>query len=109
MTYKKDIYLTLASFLLIVCMALPSIMKLSHAIHGHQSQKCSEDISLHIHKAEFDCEFQKFKLSKQLYTELSHFEVLEFTAIRTNPSEPYSFLISYEQLPFSLRGPPDTI
>ena len=90
-------------------MALPSVMKLSHAIHEHQNQKCSKDIAVHFHNAEFDCEFQKFKLSKQFYTDLDHFDFFIPTEIREDVSASYTFLSTYQQLHFSLRGPPSAV
>jgi len=107
MAVKKDLYLSLASFLLIACMALPSIMKLSHAIHEHQSQSCSEDITLHFHEAEFDCEFQKFKLSQQFYPAIQKFEFYSPISLYDLNSNYYSFLSTYQKLHISLRGPPN--
>lgn len=107
MAVKKDLYLSLAAFMIIACMALPSIMKLSHAIHEHQSQSCSADISLHFHEAEFDCEFQKFKLSQQFYPPIQQYEIYSPTFWIGINSDSYSFLSTYQKLHFSLRGPPN--
>lgn len=103
---KRDLSLSLAAVLLIICMALPSIMKLAHAIHGHNHQKCTENIALHLHEAGFDCEFQKFKLTQQFYAPLQEFRIFQNTSINERNYNYYFFLSSYQKLHFSLRGPP---
>ncbi|MFK5972610.1 MAG: hypothetical protein QM485_04950 [Flavobacteriaceae bacterium] len=85
---------------------MPAFVKLSHAIHGHSSLECKDATKLHIHKAEFDCDFQKYQLSPQYVT-------ASFSGIRTktlliqkkNYSH-YVFLSQYQKLHFALRGPP---
>ncbi len=106
MAHKKDISLSFASLLLVVCMALPAVMKLSHAIHGHRNQQCNVDIALHLHEAEFDCDFQKFKLSQQFYKAPRHFEFQTPSASEEINDDYYFFLGTYQNLHFSLRGPP---
>lgn len=107
MAIKRDLYLSLASFTLIAFMALPNIMKLAHAVHGHKNQKCVENIAVHIHEAEFDCEFQKFKLTQQFYPPIVNFEVYSPIGQFSVNSNYYSFLSSFQKLHVSLRGPPN--
>ncbi len=103
---QGDIRLSLASLILVLCMLMPAFLNLSHAIHGHNEQKCSSDITLHLHEAEFDCEFQKFKLTKQLYAELPNVNLFSAPFFEKRGISAYHFLSESEILPFSLRGPP---
>ena len=103
---QGDFRLSMASMILVLCMLMPAFLNLAHAIHGHNGQTCASDIALHLHETEFDCEFQKYKLTKQFYTDLQNFDLFVLAVIRENTSVSYSFLSSYQQLHFSLRGPP---
>jgi len=87
-------------------MALPSTMKLSHAIFDHPDRECSKDVSLHFHKSEFDCEFQQFKLSYQFYTGLQEISYPPRPQAGITYGNLYTFLNTYQRLHFSLRGPP---
>ncbi len=84
----------------------PSAVKLSHALYEHQDVHCDEIGSLHIHKIELDCDFQKFNLSPQQYP--IYFQTQNFSVppIKVGAIGRYSFLSNYQKLHFALRGPP---
>lgn len=96
----------MAIAVLLLCMAMPSLAKLSHAIFEHQERSCSSDTRLHIHTSEFDCEFQKFKVSTPFSPVLFAFRVLVPGITSELPVPSYCFLSPYKILPFSLRAPP---
>lgn len=98
--------LSLAIAVLLLCMALPSLAKLSHGIYEHKERSCSSDTRLHFHTAEFDCEFQKFKVSTPFSPVLFAFKVLVPKITSEHAIPAYCFLSPYPILPFSLRAPP---
>jgi len=87
-------------------MAIPSAVKLSHAIHDHMEQHCNENIPLHFHEAEFDCDFQKFKLSTQFYTGFQEFDIYKTLPAKETHYDLYTFISKCQKFHFSLRGPP---
>ena len=81
----------LISWLLFVCLSLPTVAKLSHALDGHIRIECNEDIPNHIHQAEFDCEFHKYHIVTPL--EASCFLW-----------EPYQFAVNHRPLIYTVQG-----
>ena len=104
--FKSHIVSTIASLLIIAAILTPSIIKLSHAIYGHEEQQCKIIGSLHVHEVEQDCDFQKFKLSPQYHIILADIEKLSTPVIKEKNLDLYSFLNKYQKLHFELRGPP---
>ncbi len=92
--------------LLVVCILAPSLAKLSHALFEHQHSECKNAKTLHVHEAELDCDFQKFKLSPQFYP--SFWTAMEKIPVifPQNNYPPYSFLSKFQKHHFVLRGPP---
>lgn len=64
---------TIVSLIMTVAILAPSMIKLGHALHGHNSEKkCVSYGTNHIHSTDFDCDFHDFTLvSKVLFS--SHF------------------------------------
>ena len=90
---------------------LPSVVKLSHVFTHHTHHVCDEDNSLitHFHEADFDCNFYKFKLTKQYYF---NSEPLQFVSIESNfkiTNSQYEFVSNFQKLQTVLRGPPQMI
>lgn len=92
--------------LLVACILAPTLTKLSHALFEHHHPECEAANALHIHEAELDCDFQKFKLSPQFYP--SFWTVTEKLPMvfPQNNYPPYSFLSKFQNHHFVLRGPP---
>ncbi|WP_430966372.1 hypothetical protein [Spongiimicrobium sp. 2-473A-2-J] len=105
-TEVKNILFPLVSMVLVISIALPSMVKLSHAIHDHLQQECTKRGAVHIHEVELDCDFQKYKLSSQFYPALYAFTVFPVPNYDTTNFSAYFFLSDYQALHFSLRGPP---
>ena len=75
---------------------------------NHEHAVCSSKTVKHVHEKDFDCELHLFKQSNSFLAE-NNFEILINTIIIKNNSISYQYLKNYTQLPFSLRGPPQTI
>ncbi len=106
---KKTVAPPTVSFaiaILLVCMALPSAVKLAHAIHKHQERSCSKDSRLHFHTAEFDCEFQKFKNCTPLFITFYSYQLPTLRTGHGIVFQLYQFLSLFQNLSFSLRAPP---
>ncbi|TMM57475.1 hypothetical protein FEE95_13405 [Maribacter algarum] len=86
----------------------PTAIKTAHALFEHQELFCFDKSTTHVHEVEFDCDFQKFKLSPQHYPVFVN--VQEFLAPFTKERDKnhYTFLSQYQRLSFALRGPPLT-
>lgn len=96
----------LIAVLLLVAFILPSAVKFTHAFNHHQHEICLGDATTHLHKYDADCNFYKFQVNKNFT--LSNFEAGFFIEKEINAqiTKPYAFLSDYQQLHFSLRGPP---
>lgn len=104
--FYNKYFISAVSLLLVLLMLTPSIVKLVHAIDEHEHFECNAIGQLHVHEVEFDCDFEKFNLSPQIYPDLvltPGFLVLDQYKIR---SQHYTFLSKFQTLHFSLRGPP---
>ena len=96
----------LMAVLLVAALQLPIALKISHALYEHIEVECDDFTSVHIHEAEFDCDYQKFNLSPKCI--LSGFKTVDQPDLefQENDLSFYSFLSKYQKLHFSLRGPP---
>lgn len=104
--FHNHILLNVVSLVLVLFLFAPSIVKLKHAISEHEHFECTSIGKLHIHKVELDCDFEKFNLSPQLYSELIEIPQPISLAQFKVYEECYTFLSKYQKLHFSLRGPP---
>lgn len=94
------------SLLLVLAILGPSVLKISHAIFEHEDTHCVESGSLHVHGVELDCDFQKFKLSHQQYPVFC--QIINFISFppRDIVFSCYTYISNYQELHFTLRGPP---
>lgn len=99
----------LATLVLALALLVPSAVKFSHVFSHHHHEICNGENQAHLHKTDIDCNFYKFKLSSSFTLPDTGFE---FVSIEDNHSiydTSYAFLSDYQQLHFSLRGPPQLI
>jgi hypothetical protein len=102
----KKILRSILAIFLVVALQLPVAAKISHAIFNHIEVDCNDYGSLHIHEIEFDCEFQKYNfLNKGVLPDYQSFHS-EFLVVSEQIFSAYTFLNKYQELHFSLRGPP---
>lgn len=84
----------------------PSVVKLSHAFQHHKHITCKSEASLHFHKKNLDCDFQKFKVANE-FTIVNQTFQLKIpqvnTTLNSNLKDSQS-LLHFQY--FSLRAPP---
>lgn len=94
------------AIVLIMAILLPIGVKLAHHFNHHEHEVCDGYSETHFHSIDLDCEFYKFKLSKELHINLDNFAISENVAnsyfIQTLRVLPYT----HQHLSFSLRAPP---
>ena len=105
--FKEHIGFKFASIILVMALFGPTIVKFNHIFH-HKYENCKE-YKTHLHTADLDCSFHKFKPTTQ-YT-LPVFSIDFFTSEQNheNNISKYTFISKYQKLHFSLRGPPQLI
>ena len=104
--FGEQITFKILTCILVVTLLVPTGVKFSHIFIHHHHEICNGEPQTHLHKADLDCSFYKFKLSSPFT--IPHI-VNDFVFIEAGPqyySEAYTFLSEFQQLHFSLRGPP---
>ncbi|MDN3493704.1 hypothetical protein [Winogradskyella bathintestinalis] len=101
----------LLAIILVIVVLLPSAVKFSHVFTHHTHVVCQNDSSsdTHFHESDLECDFYKFKLSKQLYIQ-HNTETL--TSVEDNfniTDSQYQFVSDFQKLQIALRGPPQMI
>ncbi|WP_299781176.1 hypothetical protein [uncultured Formosa sp.] len=103
---KKHIVFKFFTLVLVLTLLTPTLVKFNHVFEHHHRELCHGEQQTHLHTANVDCEFYKFQLN-HLFT------IPEFIAntplVEENHqliASQYYFLSDYQQLHFSLRGPP---
>ncbi len=104
---KQHIAYKFVAFLVIACLVMPAMVKLSHAIHhNHDHVVCIEKDQVHFHNIEYDCEFYKFNINHSLFIEHYEYEVASNPETCTLEIAYYNYLNGHQQLTAFLRGPP---
>ncbi|ADV51449.1 hypothetical protein I2486_20665 [Cellulophaga sp. E16_2] len=101
-----NLFLSCIAICLLVALGIPDIAKTSHAIFEHKEQTCHEKTKVHFHETEFDCDFQKYHITTYFTPELYSFTLIESKFHSTVNDKFYFLLSEFQQLHFSLRGPP---
>lgn len=99
------------AFLLVLAVLFPSALKFSHAFTHHSHQVCEDDnsSSTHFHETDIDCDFYKFKLTKNQFFVLSKYESKAKFPDSRKTTEHYISFNNYQQLTRFLRGPPQLV
>lgn len=87
-------------------LSFPSALDFLHVLSEHQHESCNHYSEAHFHEKNLDCnifEFQQRAFSSPEIITYTLFVPKADTSVQT---EVYQFLSTYQQLPFSLRGPP---
>ncbi|QWX85382.1 hypothetical protein H0I23_07005 [Cellulophaga sp. HaHaR_3_176] len=102
----KNIFFSFTTILLLFALAIPNIAKVSHTLFDHKEITCLEKNSVHFHETEFNCEFYKYQLSTYFSVQIYNYNVFA-SDLEPEQNQNYYFLLSeYQNLHFSLRGPP---
>ena len=95
------------AFILIIAIAIPSLLKLDHAFENHTHDICSGELSSHhIHSLEFECDFYKFQQTNSFVFNIKTFDCFSIENNHKQIRSQYHLISEYQQLSFSLRGPP---
>lgn len=101
---------TITFIALVMAMAIlaPSMIKLGHALHGHNSeQKCISYGKDHIHSSDIDCDFHDFALaSKILFSSQFVYTPVEVPDILYANTYLSVVFESSDREQLALRGPP---
>src|SRR5690554_3353718 len=105
---KQHILFRVISILLVVLVFTPSVVKLSHAFshNNHKHEVCLGEKQTHLHTLDVDCEFHKFQINTAFTVPVNQFKLLEKKEDQQVIQSQYHFISDYQQLHFSLRGPP---
>ncbi len=90
---------------------MPSAVKLLHAFNHHKHDVCDNDNNgyTHFHKTDLDCEFYKFKLTKNQYFLVYDYGD-NFSFLSSSESSlHYISLKDHQHLTRHLRGPPSLV
>ncbi|MDC1104044.1 hypothetical protein OAS45_00285 [Polaribacter sp.] len=78
-----------------------------HLFENHSHTICTSKTDQHIHDKSLNCELDVIKKSDGfLFEQIQTIIVIEGLSSFTKT---YNFLLAHQQLPFSLRGPPEFV
>ena len=106
MLKDRNHIIILVSLTLVICLLIPSGVKLAHVFENHKHEVCTNKSSVHFHSLDLDCEFYKFKIANQLLHTFKNIELINTINNHGITESQYQFISQYQQLQFSLRGPP---
>lgn len=106
---KEHIIFKILSFTLALVLLLPSAIKLSHAFNHYRHEVCLGEKTTHLHKTDLNCKFYDFKLTKNYILSEFNFNTSEAKTPSFKIVSQYFFLSTYQNLHFSLRGPPSIV
>lgn len=102
-----------ASKILVVVLAIvlvtPIFVKLNHIFEDHKHEICKTPYTNHFHELEIDCEFYDFRLNTEFNYSYTLVDIRVLTETTQSIISQYHFVSNYQQLQFSLRGPPQTV
>lgn len=109
-TVITSVFKTLA-ITLVLAVLLPSAIKLTHAFNHHTHEVCESDneSKTHFHESDIDCDFYKFKLTKNQFFVLSKYEKSAEFQFSKQKLDYYISFNNYQQLTRFLRGPPQLV
>ncbi|RZN81388.1 MAG: hypothetical protein EVB11_10470 [Winogradskyella sp.] len=95
---------------LVFAVLMPTLVKFAHGFQNHEHEVCYDASSSHFHELDIDCDFCKFKLNTQYSHEFEYPPTTLTTELSVKKiNSQYNFISDYQQLQFSLRGPPSLI
>lgn len=103
---KNHIILNVFAILLAVSIVIPSAVKFAHAFENHEHEVCTNFSTTHLHQFDIDCEFYKFKIPIQSFTNFDFSASLNIPLITNEVYNHYTLLKSLKFSLFEHRGPP---
>jgi len=97
--------------MLTLAVLLPSAIKLAHIFNHHKHEVCESDnkSKTHFHKSDLDCDFYKFKLTKNQFFVLSKYDIKTKFPFLSETTNYYISFNNHQQLTRFLRGPPQLV
>ena len=85
----------------------PAVIQTIHLFENHSHTICTSKTDQHIHDKSLNCELDVIKKSDGfLFEQIQTIKVIEGLSSFTKTD---NFLLAHQQLPFSLRGPPEFV
>jgi len=85
----------------------PAVIQTIHLFENHSHTICTSKTDQHIHDKSLNYELDVIKKSDGfLFEQIQTIKVIEGLSSFTKT---YNFLLAHQQLPFSLRGPPEFV
>lgn len=106
---KEHTAFKVLTLLLVASLFAPAVMKFVHVFEHDEHIVCTGEESTHIHIVDLDCEFNEFNLNKNTAFYSFNIDLLSEREFHSEINSQYIFLSKYQQLHFSLRGPPQLI
>ena len=103
---KEHIASKVLVVLLTIVLVTPLFVKLNHLFEDHKHEVCKTPYTNHFHEYEIDCEFYDFKLNTELNYSITSISIPDYKEVTQSIVSQYFFISDYQQLQFSLRGPP---
>ena len=85
----------------------PAVIQTVHLFDNHTHKVCTSKTDHHIHEKTFDCELDVIKKSDGFLFEQNQTNIVIDDLFSITGT--YNFLLPHQQLPFSLRGPPEFV
>ena len=103
---KEHIISKVLVVILSITLLTPLFVKLNHLFEDHKHEVCKTPYKNHFHSLELDCDYYDFRLNTNFYQSISSIEIYQDRTIDKAITSKYHFVSDYQQLHFSLRGPP---
>lgn len=107
--FSEKISFKIFTFILVFALLMPTGLKFSHIFLHQHHEVCHGETQTHLHNADLDCSFYQFNLSTPFTIPTFEYQFVFTVQNHQNYGEAYSFLSEYQQLHFSLRGPPQIV
>jgi hypothetical protein len=102
----KKIVFPCIAILVLAALSIPDIAKINHAVNEHKEFTCSEKSKVHLHEVEFECDFHKYHITTYFSPQLINYTLFTPNHVVKQNQNYYFLLSEFQQLHFSLRGPP---
>ena len=106
---KEHILFKILTIILVIALITPTLAKLGHIFESHTHEVCTIGQQSHLHTLDIDCEFYKFKTSKNFTFTVISYNLLLIKNNHIHFHSQYEFITEYQHLPFALRGPPQLV
>lgn len=97
---------TLLAFMLCMALLFPLAFEAMHVTNEHEHVTCNDFNTTHFHEKDISCQLLKVKPTNEVVLHTTVNNTLDQPLIITHNFNYYLFVSEFQQLHFSLRGPP---